>query len=161
MDQLITVETEMFEHREVKPHFINPCCFGEDFAAWLKKQLSPLADSGFTFSDPIQEDYGWGLRATHGEDPFWIALSYVGDGPQEAPAQWVVSVNYDPGLNLVKRLFHKTDRQALEQLRDCQRSCKTGSSAHLVKKAYSCPELLGAGEAIKRHATSESVASRA
>jgi hypothetical protein len=32
MDVLITVETDMFEHREVKSHFINPCCFGEDLA---------------------------------------------------------------------------------------------------------------------------------
>ena len=30
MNNLIAVETDMFEHREAKPHFINPCCFGED-----------------------------------------------------------------------------------------------------------------------------------
>jgi hypothetical protein len=47
-----------------KPHFINPCCFGEDFAAWLKQELAPLAAHGFDFSEPMQEDYGWafGLR---------------------------------------------------------------------------------------------------
>jgi hypothetical protein len=117
MDVLITLESEMFEHREVKPHFINPCCFGEDFAAWLKKEISPLADPGFNFSSIIQEDYGWGFWAWHGKDSFWVAISYVGDGPQEGPAQWVISVNYDPGLNLIKRLFHKPDRQALEHLR--------------------------------------------
>lgn len=114
----ITIETDAFEHREVKPHFINPCCFGEDLAAWLRRELSPLADAGFRFSDPIQEDYGWGFWATRGKDSFWVAFSYVGDGPQEALAQWVVSVNYDPGLNLVKRLFHKPDGQALTQLRE-------------------------------------------
>ncbi len=75
MDQTITVETDLFEHREVKPHFINPCCFGEDFAGWLKERLSPLVDSGFSFSDPIQEDYGWGFWARRRKDPFWIALS--------------------------------------------------------------------------------------
>jgi hypothetical protein len=36
MRDAITIETDLFEHREVKPHFINPCCFGEDFAAWLR-----------------------------------------------------------------------------------------------------------------------------
>ena len=118
MGNLITVETDLFEHREVKPHFINPCCFGEDFGAWLKHQLSPLSDSGFSFSDPIQEDYGWGIWAGREKDRFWVAISYVGNGPQEAPAQWVISVDYDPGLNLIKRLFHKPDRQALEQLRE-------------------------------------------
>ncbi len=109
----ITVETDLFEHREVKPHFINPCCFGEDFAAWLKQELSRFPELGIKLSQPIQEDYGWGLWASHGKDRFWIALSYVGKGPQEAPAQWVISVTYDPGLNLAKRLFHKPDRQTL------------------------------------------------
>src|SRR5208337_66039 len=129
MDVLIAVETEMFDHLEVKPHFINPCCFGEDFAAWLKKGISPLADIGFSLSKIIQEDYGWGFWAWHGKDPFWVAISYVGDGPQQPPAQWVISVNYDPGLNVIKRLFHKPDRQALEQLRDHLLQALTSSAA--------------------------------
>jgi hypothetical protein len=129
MDNSITGEADMFEHREVKPHFINPCCFGEDFAAWLRHQLSPLGDSGFIFSDPIQEDYGWGFWASHEKDRFWVAISYVGDGPQEAPAQWVISVNYDPGLNLVKRLFHKVDQHALKQLREHVLQAVTSNTA--------------------------------
>jgi hypothetical protein len=108
----ITVETDGFEHREVKPHFINPCCFGEDFATWLKQELSRFPE--LKISEPIQEDYGWGLWVWHGGDRFWIALSYVGAGPQEAPAQWVISVTYDPGLNLAKRLFHKPRHRAIE-----------------------------------------------
>jgi hypothetical protein len=129
MEQTITVETDQFEHREVKPHFINPCCFGEDFAAWLKEEISPLRDSGFSFSEIIQEDYGWGFWASHGKDPFWVALSYVGVGPQEEPAQWVISANYDPGLNLIKRLFHKPDWQALQKLRDHVRQAVTSNAA--------------------------------
>lgn len=121
MNESITVETDLFEHREVKPHFINPCCFGEDFAAWLKEHLSSLANSGFSFSDIIQEDYGWGFWARRGKDPFWVALSHVGDGPQEGPAQWVISTNYDPGLNFLKRIFHEPDREALKLLRNSVR----------------------------------------
>ena len=85
---------------------------------WLRTEVSDLASSGFVLSEPIQEDYGWGFWATHGEDPFWIAVSYVGDGPQEPPAEWVISVHYDPGLNLVKRLFHKPNEDAFNRLRD-------------------------------------------
>lgn len=116
----ILVETDMFEHREVKPHFINPCCFGEDFAAWLKRELLRFPDFAFELSEPMQEDYGWGLWAwwRKREDRFWIALSYVGDGPQEPPAHWIVSVTNDPGFNIVKRLFHKPDHKALQQLRE-------------------------------------------
>src|SRR4051794_29932192 len=58
-----------------------------------------------------------GPLGSRGKDRFWIALSYARSGPQEAPAQWVVSINYDPGLNLAKRLFHKPDQQAPGQLR--------------------------------------------
>jgi len=108
----------MFEHREVKPHFINPCCFGEDFATWLKNQISSPAKSGFAFSDPVQEDYGLGFWARRGKDSFWIAISYVGDGPQEPPAQWVISVDYDPGLNVIKRVFQKPNEQTLQQLQN-------------------------------------------
>src|SRR5215475_11247224 len=89
-DAGIRVETDVFEHREVKPHFINPCCFGEDFATWLKQELSRFPELGVELSEPIQEDYGWGLWASRGKDQFWIALSYVGDGPQEPPPQWVI-----------------------------------------------------------------------
>src|SRR4051812_12890238 len=111
MGDSITVETDLFEHREVKPHFINPCCFGEDFAAWLKKELAPLTDDGFSFSEPIQEDYGWGLRARHARASFWIGLSYVGEGPQEPPAQWVVSID-QPAFNPLNLAFGRSRREA-------------------------------------------------
>jgi hypothetical protein len=111
------VETDLFEHREVKPHFINPCCFGEDFARWLREGLAHPNEWGFELSEPIQEDYGWGLWASRGSDRFWIALSFCGEGPTDEPAEWVVSVACDPGLNLFKRLFHKPDPAALARLR--------------------------------------------
>lgn len=138
MDEPITIETDLFEHREVKPHFINPCCFGEDFAGWLKERLSPLVNSGFRFSEAIQEDYGWGFWAWHDKDPFWVALSYVGDGPQEGPAQWMIFVNYDPGLNLLKRLFHKPDRDALKQLRVAVRQAIASEGAIKIVEAPEC-----------------------
>jgi hypothetical protein len=51
------VETDLFEHREVKPHFINPCCFWEDFAKWLRQELADITALGFELSEPIQEDW--------------------------------------------------------------------------------------------------------
>jgi hypothetical protein len=66
----IEFETDLFEHREVKPHFINPCCFGGDFAAWLKEHLVVLEDSGFRFSEIVQEDYAWGFWCWRGNNPF-------------------------------------------------------------------------------------------
>lgn len=134
MHDEIRIETDLFEHRDVKPHFINPCCFGEDFAVWLTNELSPLAAEGFDFSEPIQEDWGWGFWAVHEKDSFWIALSYAGDGPQEEPAEWVVSVNYDAGLNLIKRLFHKPNRQAFALLRErIWQAIKSNSAMRIIE----------------------------
>lgn len=128
-DESFIIETDLFEHREVKLHFINPCCFGEDFAAWLKQELSRFPEMGVELSDPIQEDYGWGLWVSHGADRFWIAISYVGDGPQETPAQWVISLSYDPGLNIVKRLFNKAHLQAMRQIQDRVRQILASNKA--------------------------------
>ena len=128
MHDAITVETDLFEHRDVKPHFINACCFGEDFATWLRGELAPLIASGFELSDIIQEDYGWGFWATHGKDPFWIALGYCEEGPTQEPAQWMVSIDYDPGLNIIKRLFSQPDTQAFAQLRDSIRQSLQANS---------------------------------
>jgi hypothetical protein len=112
------IETDLFDHREVKPHFINDCCFGEDFVAWLRPKLTDLESQGFTIGEAIQEDYGWGFWLRRDKESFWIALGYVGDGPTEDPAEWVVSVTYDAGLNLIQRLFHKPDPAAFHLVRD-------------------------------------------
>jgi hypothetical protein len=47
-----------------------------------------------------------------------VATSYFGDGPQEAPAQWMIAVQYDHELNLLQRWFHSPDVAALRQLRE-------------------------------------------
>jgi hypothetical protein len=129
MKDSMIIETDLFEQRQVKPNFANPCCFGEDFAHWLRQELSHFPELNLELSDPIQEDYGWGLWASQGKDRYWIALSYAGDGPQEAPAQWVVSVTYDPGLNLAKRLFHKPNHNTLGKLQDRIRQILSSNSA--------------------------------
>jgi hypothetical protein len=135
MQDTITLETALFNHRDVLPNFINPCCFGEDFATWLGRELAPLAEQGFTLSNPIQEDYGWGLWASHDKDPFWIALSCVEDELKAESAQWIVSVDYDAGPNVLKRLFHKPDQQAFAVLRDRLRHVLKSNPAITIVEA--------------------------
>ena len=116
-EEPIFLETDVFEHRDVKPHFINPCCFGEDFADWVRQELRSRLDDGFQISAPVQEDYGWGLWVRSERGPFWIAISYVGDGPTEEPAHWAVSVGRDYGLNIANRLFAKPQTAELSRIR--------------------------------------------
>jgi hypothetical protein len=54
----ILFETDRFNVSTVKEHFINPCCFGEDLAEWLRQEL---IKKGITTSTPGQEDWGWYL----------------------------------------------------------------------------------------------------
>jgi hypothetical protein len=120
MDLQIRVRTELFNYREVKPHFINPCCFGEDFALWLKDKVASLEDSGFKLSETIQEDYGWGFWGWKGKDSFWVTVFCIGTatGPEEYDGEWGVSISDDAGLNVLRRLFHKPDRQSFDRLRN-------------------------------------------
>lgn len=99
-----TFRSSRFEHRTPGPHFINPTCFGEDLAAWLRPHLQA---AGLQPSEPIQEDYGWGLWTRADGDPYWIAIGAFGDDTPETEAEWGIGVSYDPGFNLLKRLFHR------------------------------------------------------
>lgn len=36
----ILFQTNRFNLSAAKEHFINPCCFGEDLAEWLREQLA-------------------------------------------------------------------------------------------------------------------------
>jgi hypothetical protein len=55
-------ETDRFNLSEPGPHFINPNCFGEDLAAWLRARL---VERGIDAGEPDQEDWGWYLDATY------------------------------------------------------------------------------------------------
>lgn len=113
----LTIETTLFQHREVQEHFINDCCFGEDFAAWLHPKLADLRKQGFTIEESIQEDYGWGFWVVRDKDTFWVELSYISDDSAESPAKWVVSVAYDADFHL-SRMLHKPDADAFAAVRD-------------------------------------------
>ncbi len=115
--QAVRVRTDLFEHRAAAPHFVNPRCFGEDFAHWLRNALGPLQDEGFSFSAPIQEDWGWGFRARRGRDPFWVALGVSDEQPADGTGEWLVFAEPDRMGNLLRRLFRRPDDQALSRLR--------------------------------------------
>ena len=67
----ILFETERFNVSEVKEHFINPCCFGEDLAEWLRQELIKRE---ITASVPGQEDWGWYLFVTRSTDRYFLGV---------------------------------------------------------------------------------------
>jgi hypothetical protein len=130
---VVNVRTTRFNYTEVQPHFINPCCFGEDLAAWLASELTSLTAQGFEISEPIQEDYGWGLWVTRGKSKVWIALSSLQDGvddgePPATEGEWIVSVEQDYGLNPLRRLLGGSDPAATDLVVKAVRTALEGAS---------------------------------
>ena len=72
-------------------HFINPCCFGEDLAAWLRIKL---VDRKIEVFEPYQEDWGWELPAKHGSDSYYLCMSGNADGSStnEDEGEWRIIV---------------------------------------------------------------------
>jgi hypothetical protein len=68
----ILFKTCRFNLSKIGKHFVNPCCFGEDLAAWLRIKL---ADNRVEVSLPGQEDWGWYLQAKYGGDAYFLGMS--------------------------------------------------------------------------------------
>jgi hypothetical protein len=57
---VVTFESTAFNMTEPKNYFINPCCFGDDVAEWLIRELRKQGME--TDEKPGQEDFGWYLN---------------------------------------------------------------------------------------------------
>ena len=64
-------DSDRFNPSEAKEHFINPDCFGEDFAAWLR---SKLFERSIPTIEPGQEDWGWYIEARLGDTAYFIGV---------------------------------------------------------------------------------------
>src|SRR5260370_28769465 len=68
----ILFRTSRFNLSKVGENFINPCCFGEDVATWLRTKL---IDGRIEVRQPYQEDWGWELPAKDGSDSYYLCVS--------------------------------------------------------------------------------------
>ena len=68
----ILFKTNRFNLSKVGDHFINPCCFGEDLAAWLRLKLG---ERGLRANDPYQEDWGWELPVVASSGSYYLCMS--------------------------------------------------------------------------------------
>jgi len=82
-------KTGRFNLTAVKDHFINPCCCGEDLAAWLRDKL---VAKGVMSSGPGQEDWGWYLNVNYFRDSYFLGMS--GNAHQQGcdGGQWRIIV---------------------------------------------------------------------
>ena len=90
-------DTNRFNLSEVKPHFINPSCFGDDLAAWLKAKLT---ERGIPTIEPGQEDWGWYVEARIGDANYFIGVGGSADESARDPNkdEWRLIVEKQRGL---------------------------------------------------------------
>jgi len=104
----VTFKTRRFNQTEVQPHFINPCCFGEDCIGWLITELRARGWADLT--DAWQEDWGW---QTSGRQDGRRYLLSVGLIPEDEP-EWLVHVQEHP--TLLDRLRGRADLTVVPRL---------------------------------------------
>jgi hypothetical protein len=68
----ILFKTSRFNLSKVGEHFINPCCFGEDLAEWLRIKL---IERNVDVRQHYQEDWGWELPAFQRSDSYYLCMS--------------------------------------------------------------------------------------
>ena len=89
MKSQISFTTDIFESKEVKPHFINDRCFGEDLAQWF---VGAASGGEFTFSEPFQEDWGWVVFAETKDEKFVVGFGIMDESVGEDQADWLITV---------------------------------------------------------------------
>lgn len=105
----ISFRTSRFDSTTPKPDFINPTTgFGEDLMIWL---VQTIQHSAILLDTPIQEDYGWGVWAKVSDELYWIAVSINEETIGSEVAEWLMTIAYEPGCNLFRRIFHQPRRE--------------------------------------------------
>jgi len=87
----ILFSTDRFNLSKVGSHFINPCCFGEDFAAWLRNKL---IENQVETREPYQEDWWWELPVRNRDQSYYLCMSGNADGSTANPndGEWGIIV---------------------------------------------------------------------
>jgi hypothetical protein len=94
--QTLWVTTDRFEATTIGKNFINPRCFGQDFAEWLQ---ACLAERDHKVCNPVQEDFGWVILAVVADRKFTISIGIMDESIGQVPAIWCVTVAYEKPLN--------------------------------------------------------------
>ena len=105
----VTFRSDVFNRTDVRPNFINPCCFGEDLADWLIKRLTNPQLTVAT--EPCQEDWGWEMFVTCNNRRFFIGIGQYGI---EGELGWLCFVQ--SRLPFFKKWFGTTDVQEQQQV---------------------------------------------
>ena len=129
IERALSVTTDLFEACTPGPDFINPRCFGEDFAKWL---ASRLTQRGVDASEPIQEDFGWVIMLKSAQSIFTLSLGIMDESIGQVPAEWRIGVAYEKPLNPIKSWFKRAPVETLQSLFQDVQSIVRGEPGFIV-----------------------------
>ena len=129
IERALWVTTDLFEASTPGPDFINPRCFGEDFAEWL---ASRLTQRGVDASEPIQEDFGWVILLKSAQRTFTLSLGIMDESIGLVPAVWRIGVAYEKPLNPIKSWFKRAPVETLQLLFQEVQSIVQGEPGFIV-----------------------------
>ena len=84
--EVLFFETDRFNLTKEGEHFINPGCFGEDFANWLKPELEK---NDISVSDIYQEDWGWEIACMDGDQGYYLGVGGISEDDSDL-GEWRV-----------------------------------------------------------------------
>ena len=85
--EVLSFETDKFNLTIEGEDFINPNCFGEDFANWLKPKLEKKE---ILVSDIYQEDWGWELVCSYSEQTYYLGVGGLTENKNSNHGEWRV-----------------------------------------------------------------------
>lgn len=104
----VTFKTGRFNRTEVRPYFINDCCFGDDCAQWLVRELRAR---GWTdLAEPWQEDWGWQTGGARAKRKYLLSIGLI---PEDSP-EWLVHVQ--ESMSLLDRIRQSASPSAIPDL---------------------------------------------
>ena len=123
------VTTDRFEVSTPGSNFINPRCFGEDFANWLRSRLTR---HNLYVSEPVQEDWGWVLLVDFEERRFTVSIGVTDETIGQTPASWRVGVAYEKPLNKLRNWLKPVPLASLTLLFEMIQSVLAGEQGFVV-----------------------------
>lgn len=95
MRTIVTFHSSAFNTAESKPYFINPGCFGDDLARWLRARFREAGVT--TDEEPGREDFGWYLNFATPEEPHTCVVG-LRPGEADREPEWVLWIERTRGL---------------------------------------------------------------
>lgn len=106
-------ETNRFNLSETKDHFINPCCFGEDVAAWLRGEL---IKRDIEVIEPDQEDWGWYIEAKHKGGSYFIGIGGNADESSTDRNQGEWRIMVEKHRSIREKLTRKNEMSEADEM---------------------------------------------